>query len=351
MPAPDFKRLVKKLAPAQAETVGIDTEKGQLYAANADLTIVVNDKSLLGADGVKVAVSGEQFLSVASRTSGEVSVSFVDGRLIVRSKRATFDLATTTYKQISSEFPSEFHSLPFPGTKEILQFASSASDNTERNNFTGAIELATNEDGYRVQAAGTNFQRLALASMELPEKMSFKLLLPVIAVQALDHVEASYLRIADGGSQIYLGADETTIIARKLVKPFPDFGHLLKAEPTFIANLNAETVLESLKQIQPIVKENDSGSRVMDMHFSDLLKLSTSDGRNRAEDELEYDPVEPDPLFVPPDFTIKIDHRYLTEFFSDIKGTIVFGGVEPNSPITLTTSNRKMMICTIGRRK
>jgi hypothetical protein len=74
----------------------------------------------------------------------------------------------------------------------------------------------------------------------------------------------------------------------------------------------------------------------------------TASASGRADSVVEYEQIEPDPIFS--DLlrrSITINHRYLTDFFGSVKGCVKFSMNEPNTPVWLEAGEKKLLVAPI----
>lgn len=351
--SPDLKRLVKKLASVQSETTILDPLKGVLHAFDSDITVVVTSPLLVATEQDElsslegaVAFSSKQFASLCGKTTGEVSITISSNRVVVKSKRAVFEIPTTHSKFPVPGVPASKYTLQLKDVANALVFASSASVSKERNNYTGAVQMRVLNKTLR--AVATDHRRLALAEVPVTTE-DFTILCPVVVAQALKSLEGEELTIGETPTQLFFSASEVVIIGRKLVKPFPKYEQLIPTQPGLVVNLQAEVVKESLDVVSPILLEDDKGVRRLRMRFANnLFKLFVNNGAALAEDTTDCEMVLPEPIWGDDvGFECTVDHRAMIDFFSVVKGNITATGTKTNAPILFAADNYKMLVTTM----
>jgi DNA polymerase III sliding clamp (beta) subunit (PCNA family) len=342
----ELKRLVKKLAPVQSDFTVLDPINGKLYSSDISLTVVVEDPLLKALDAEEldgpVCVNSSQFSSIVTKTTGQVSISIVGSRMVIKSKRAVFELATTHPKLVIPVIPPAELTLGLKDVAAVLSFAASASDTKERHEYTGNIKISS-ETG-KLIAIATDKRRLAIADVPT-DAAPFELYCPVVLISALRSLEGESVTISQTPSQLFFRTPQVLIVGRKLATKFPiDVNKLFPTTPLFRAEVDAEAMAEGLKQVSPMVVVDEQGHRKMNASFGSSIRLSAISGNSKAQDEVDYNPITPDPMFDPTPFDAILDHRNLSEFFDLVKGKVTVTGTTTVSPMLFTSGNLKFLV-------
>lgn len=342
-----LKTILKRLSPAKSELVIL--ARGGLVASDSDITISVAHEAFDFA--TPISVNARKFSSVVNRMSGSVDLTLSANVLTLRSAKAKVDMETAVVKRRTFVQPETLQTIPLAPMKDVLKYASMAADTNKAAFMGGVVQFETTVKGFEderitgFESMGTDGKRCAYTEVDvegLTDK--FKYMIPLPAVAAIQTLDGETVQVGEADSFYFLKSSHATIWANKLNKPTPNYKSFLPHEFKFTAAVDAAEMKRVLYTVEPMVQ--DVELRAVYVHFLDgRLNIRTVGQGGTAEDELEY---VSDPLADVTEFKIKIDHRYLNDYFSLVSGDVVFNANAPDKPIILESGNRNLMIAPVG---
>jgi DNA polymerase III sliding clamp (beta) subunit (PCNA family) len=348
-----LKTALKQLDPVATTEVWFDTAVGFVAAQDTNLQMISSDEALQDKDGRRICLNRKQLSSIVSRGTGELELEFeAPGAVEIRTKRAKYNLQDFTKNMSVPVFPDKHTTFPLPALREMLLYANTAAERKQSYLYTGTIQLVSG--GGKIAAAGSDSHRLALmdAPAEGIGETTFHLPLPMVA--AISKLEFDKLELGETENATYAAAGDAgrqvLAVARRLAGTWPDYRKFIPAEFSLISQLRAEAVKEALEDVSPMVvgdgKEAVDGS-VHLVFNGGVLELSAR-AAGTAEASIEYEQLEPDLVFSDPVHKkVTLNHRYLTDFFSQVSGPVRLSMNEPNTPVWLEAGNKKLLVMPI----
>lgn len=342
IPAPELKAAIRRLGASKSDTLFLDTRKGLFISQDPELTIVVQCEKLQDELGGVFAVNARKFTTVVNRMSGTVELT--PGKaLTLKSAKAKVEIELMAGKAPVVGTPKNLISLPLTTIKSLLSYAAIAADTNKAAEYGGVVQLSSiNGGGFK--AAGTDNGRLAFSSAATDNycKTPVTYIIPLPAVAALERLEGDEFQAAESDIHFYFADKTTSIFARKLAKPFPDYEAFLPKEFKFAATVDSAGLKEVLRTVEPMVPAE--GAHAVTVHFLDgSLRVSANSG-GTAEDETAYTQVKPDPIFDDNfEFKTRMNFKHLLEFVNAVSGEILFQGNSDDSPVVLESGGKKLM--------
>lgn len=338
IPSPDLKRLVKTLSAVKAETTVLDTVHGQLYSFTNDIEVLTKSVMLEASDAMEldtpVVVSSKQLQSTVSKTSGPVEISVLDSVVIIKSKRSTFELPTLRTKYSFPTIPSLGYEIPLSELIDVLTYAATASIQSERHNFTGAIQLQVGDN--KLSAVGTDHKRLAIGEAPVTVNDIYSLICPVVVVDSVKRLVGGCVRVGQTHSQIIIQAPQVTIIGRKMVKPFPLYAQLLP-EANTVFTFDGEALKEAVDQVSPTASDDDGGIRRLHLSFRENgLRLRTGEGSAKSEAWCDCKPQQA--------FEYILNYVALADFCGQLQGPVTMTASDEFKPVLFTSGNHKLLV-------
>jgi DNA polymerase III sliding clamp (beta) subunit (PCNA family) len=169
-------------------------------------------------------------------------------------------------------------------------------------------------------------------------------MIPLPAIPAIQALDGDTVHIGESPSYYYFKSSQTRIYASKLNKASPNYKSLLPKSFAFSATVDSAEMKRILHTIEPMIQDIEQFGVVV--HFLDgRINLRTVGKGSVAEDEMEY---LADPLADVTEFKIKMNHRFLSDYFAAASGEVVFNANKPDTPAILESGNRKIMIAPIA---
>lgn len=344
----ELKRVLKKLSFVEAANIQIDTMLGLAIVSDSELSVVVKSKDFVTTNGEKISIPIKQLSSVVSSLSGGINFDYSSGSLVIESGKTKYNIPVGPSGKLTSlpSPPKKQISLPLDTTVSLLSFASSVVEKRNTFDFSGSVLLTNRENN--LESVGTDKRRLAiaLASAAVPD---LRLLIPLKAAQAVQEMNGKTINVSETENALFFQTEDTMIIARKLSDNFPDFESLVPRSFSIEANIKVLDMKEALKRVASMKDEgSDTTSVTMKISGETLQLLTGNSTDGTAKDEIDIEVLKPDPLLEDVSFTAKVNHKYLTEFFNLVNGTVFFGGVDSTAPVWFKAGNFKLLATTIS---
>jgi DNA polymerase III sliding clamp (beta) subunit (PCNA family) len=347
--ASDIKQALKKIGSAKSESLFVDTLAGRLVSNDSEIAVVVAGDKLKDPDfGEVFCVNARKFTTVVNRMSGTISLT--GGKsLKLESAKAKVEIELLPNKLPPFSPPKETLKLPLQTVKALLNYVAVGADTNKAAAQGGVAQLTSVVGGgFSAAAIGTNGSRLVFESMVTDNYLrdkSLAYLIPLPALEAIKKLDGETLHAQETDKQFYFADATTSIYARKLVKQFPNYADFVPKTFKFSVTLDARKFEEALRTVEPFVP--DAGAHAVSLLFSEgNLKLTASDG-GKAEDEVPYTQVFPDPIFETTEFKNKLNFVHLMDFVKVVSGDILFQVNTDRDPAVLEAGGRKLMTAAI----
>ena len=337
----DLKRSLKKLTSAKTESYIIGPHG--ILASDSDVWIVV--ESPLSALG-SFSVSGKKLSGVVSRMSGEITVSLGEKSLELKSAKARVELEINQVKPINlPKVPDKLATIKLPEFKKALATAVASASPAKSAAFGGVVQLQTlplgleetAPMGYRI--VGTDSIVLTVVTQNQILPFEFKTLINLTAAAVIQIMDGDEIEIGESNTHVYLHSGDTTVFASKPVQAYPSFDPLLALPPKMKFGFSPENWLEAFRTIEPLIDSSIDGTdqEAVSVQMSNgVVQWSNIGIGSKAEDESEYEQLDPDPVFEPVSVSnLKINAKYLGQFLNKATGAATMGLIAKDKPIRL----------------
>lgn len=347
-----FKDLLKKVSGTKAENVIF--APGLLIGSDNEVTIAVQFP-----DGVEKPFSTNlrKLSSVVNRMSGDIAFDYHPTSLILKSSKATVEFEIQESRILIPKPAADFITLPTKAVKELLKFTVAATDSNKAAQFGGVVQLKTLVQGFEDQtilglkSAGTDSKRLAFQDVLLKGISSdFNHLIPLPGVQAfVGSITAETFTLGETTSHFVFSEPGVTVYASKLQKSYPNYEAFIPKEFKYELSIKAEDVRNSLGMISPFISADFHNG--IDVHFLDgSATFKTPGNGSNAKDSVEFTQIVPEPIFDSLDLKMRLDHRFLSDFFGAVSGEVLLKANAPNQPILLQVGDRTLMIAAMAEK-
>lgn len=330
IPAKDLKTILRSLSAVSSDSLLFAGR--EVYAVGQNITVIVGLPVDLGTFGIGT----EKFVQIVNKLEGDIDLAAAE-KLVIKSGRSRFTLPVTTEIHIPAvQIPHDSVEIPFAGMVEMLDFASQACKN-EVFNYTGSV-LFTSE-----RAVGTDGNKLMLmdgGAFHCPQ-----ILIPFPVIRTLKTFVGGTVRIGEDATNLYFSIGQATIIARKLAKTFPAYESIVPKTFQSKHEIKASDMIQALRRIHPLLDED---KRILLTMNSDSCILTLTSAHGSAEDRLEAEQLEPDPVFEPCEVRFSVDSEALTDFYEEVEGETIFCGNGPANPIWIEAGNKKLLCSSKG---
>lgn len=349
LPASELKSALKKLGPVRSDTYFIGSS---ISAQDSDAWVVVGVDLGLGEP---FNLNGKKLTSVVNRMSGDVDITRQDRKLILKSARATVELEIlpTKVPALPPE-PTDWLTLELDGFKKNLGLAATYASTKKAAQFGDVVQVRTTPLGfdqevpvsYDCVATDGNSMAVLTNVAVLTKEFSYLLNLECAAVVQL--MDFPRLTLAETETNLWIRSGDTTVICPKSAKSFPDYPRFVPAKSEFIVQLSAPEFVSALRTVETLIEDTDKGA--VALHFQDgVLSLGNIGVGSTARDQVSYEQLEPDPVFDPKDFQIKVAAKYLSSFLSKAPEFVTIGFSGSLKPIKIEYGNMTGVMMPIGR--
>lgn len=340
--ASELKQNLKKLSPIKTDVFRFDA--GTISAADADATVVVPGPGF----EFPFNTNSKKLSATINRMSGEIEITQQEKSIVLKSAKARVELEIQRVKPVTlPEFPKTFVQFKLPEFKKALALAAASASPAKAAVGGGVVQLQSlpvgleeaQPPGYRL--VGTDLITLTVASAAEPVPFDMKGLINLTATSVVQIMDGDKLEIGESHTHLQLRSGTTTVYASKPVQSYPNFDVLLAKKPSIQIKFNPAEWLSALRTVEPLIdEEKDKG--LISLHFDGSVVKWTNVGiGNTASDEAEYEQLEPDSLFEPKEFDLKLTAKYLSGFLSKA-GTEATLGVT-DLPVRLESGNMVLL--------
>lgn len=342
----ELKSLLKQVGSVKSQQLILCN--GGIVAKDSDLMVCASSDKFEGIPNI--SVDYRKFASVTNRMTGQIDISYSGNTLTIKSAKAKVEMEYAEPKPYTFTRPEKLISLPLSEVKNLLKYVSVSADPNKAAFMGGVVQFESTKSGLfddekliGFEAMGTNGNRCAYAGVLADVGAEFKYIVPLPAVAAIQALDGSVLEMGETDSFLYFKSDKATVYASQLSKKFPDYRSFLPKEFTFTATVDSGQLKQLLHTVEPMTQDIENFG--ISVHFLDgILKVRTVGKGGSAADEMDY---QTDPLADVTEFSIKINHRYLSDYVSSISGDITFNGNGPKQPIVLEAGAKKIMIAAV----
>lgn len=305
IPANSLKELSRKLRGIGGELFNFD---GKLAYSKVDNLDVVVDFPLDCT--APFAVSAEKFSQIAVRLDSEVDFTTTESKLVLKTKKSKLTLPITEARPaIKILQQNSLITVQQDTLISALNYALQATAAGSFFNYSGAVQLSSK------YAAGTDGSRLAVC--ESGGGPSISIVIPAPAAQSLKIFTGKTISISENEQNHYFQADGTTLIARKLVKVFPDYEKLIPANTKFNFEFVREEMLSGLKSISPLAEEK---VKIVLTCEDDVCIISLTSQIGSGDVTI---PVLGSEVFLPT-FSASLPFHFLMDFVESVRGPAIF---------------------------
>lgn len=354
--AADLKGIVKSLAATNSPIVALDTEAGTATVQDPEIAVRITDGALLSKEGQSgtVVVNLKLLGSLLAGLKGEAVLSNGNGPLTLRAGRNKFTLPESTFNATVPAPPaSEPHRLNLTELRPALVGALSVLD--PKRGFSSILVKSTpvyspgsEELGHAGIARIVSSDGARLFFAEVPSTLGeFTASLTERAVRQIVNVTEHEARLYDTEHAVFIESGKPLLgalaVCKKSAATFPDYTRYLNMEYKTVYAVNAEEVRQALSQLSPLVERDEPK---ISLKLTDgALTFSTVDGQNStvadAREVSSYD------VFNEPT-VLSVSHTYLLDFFSVVKGEVLFKTNGPTDPIRLEAGRTSLIMTTMS---
>ena len=346
-PAAELKKSLKVFAPVRTESYQIG-EHG-ISAQDPDLWVVAD--SPLSGLGDCFSVNGKKLSQVVNRMGGQIEIAREEKLLTLKSAKAKVDLEIQNIKPLKiPETPGANTAVRLSEFKKTLSAATASVNTNKSTPYGGVVQVQSLPSGIEDEIApgyriiGTDGAVLTVAVVNDYAVSEFRFLLNLAAAGVVQLMDGDHMVFADTNAHIFLQVPGLRVFASKPSKVYPAFDALLAIPSKLKFSFKPEEWLAALKTVEPLIDDVDQGA--IGLHFGEgVVQFSSIGIGSRAEDEAEYEQLDPDPIFQPVTVSnLKVSAKLLSGFLSKAGPEATMGLVEKSKPVRLESGNVTSLI-------
>ena len=316
-----LKELSRKLRGVGGELFNFNGLQANSSVPNLDIFVEFKtDKPF--------AVDAEKFSQVVSRLDGEVDFTITESKCVLKTKRSKLSLPISEARPAICPKHEKLITVQHDKLMPALNYALQATMRGSFFSYNGAIALGKH-------AAGSDGKRLAFAEFDggLPEQI----ILPVPAVEALKAFSGPAIQIGQNEQNIYFHDGDTALVARRLVKAFPDYEKLIPASTKYNFSFDTNELKNALKSLKPIIAEN---GRICLTLTDDSCMISAASESGDGDVQIA---AQGGDAFL--EFRCELTYEYLADFCESVRGpAILLGANSEKGPFLLESGKFKLII-------
>lgn len=320
IPKADLARVVTSVAKVVESRNTIPILSNILLTATADtLTVKGTDLDIEAVASTpceatpgSICVDAKLFAGIVAKATGDISLSVEDGKLLIKSGRSKFSLATLP----ASDFP-DLAGGKYTATFDIdlaslfapVAFAISTEETRYYLNgvfFKGGKSVAVATDGHRL---GRNF------GPDLPEFEGV-----IVPRKTVGLLPAGVVTVSVSPNKIRIAAAGLTMTSKLIDGTFPDYQRVIPTKNDKIITIDRDEMMKAADRVASISSER--GRAVKLSIAPGGIALSAHSEVGQAEDEVAAD-YSGEPLVV----------GYNSAYLRDLMGVL------PSGPVTLAISD------------
>lgn len=296
----------------------LEGDKLDLTGSDLDLTISMSVQVSGQSDGKVVIPARLAADIVKSLGPGAVSVAAEGDELSISSGRSEFSirLITSTDLPSNTDYTTEPLELPSASLADAFrQVVIAASSDDSRPILTGVL-LTSEGDGLRLVA--TDSYRLAMRDLAgvsvLDEGQN--VLVPGRALSELNRIlgHGDSVRMQLGANEASFAVGPVSLRTRLIEGSFPNYQGLIPDHHSNTLTLNRAALLEALKRVKLLAKDNTPVRLEMSADGLELAAIAQDVGAAREQVEAEF---EGEPL------TVAFNPQYLQEGAEAAPGDVI----------------------------
>jgi DNA polymerase III sliding clamp (beta) subunit (PCNA family) len=336
--ASELKHALKRLQPVKTEIFRFDG--GTIVAQDSDAAVSAPGPAFDGAFNA----NSKKLTSVVNRMGGQIEIERAEKSLVLKSAKARIELEIQPVKSVTlPKLTDNVVSFDLPEFKKALALAAASASPAKSASFGGSVQIQnlslgiedTHSPGYRI--VGTDSIVLTVVTVSQPLPDQFKWLLNLTAASVVQIMDGKTLRIGESDTHLQLQSENVTVYASKPVQAYPNFDVLLVKKPTIKLSFKPADWLTAIKTVEPLIDEEKDNGQIA-LHFSsDVVQFLNVGIGNTASDEAGYEQLDPDPIFDPKEFDLRLSAKYLSGFLSKAGAEATLGIID--MPVRLESDN------------
>jgi DNA polymerase III subunit beta len=300
-----------------------------LTATATDLEIIATAEAPASGKAFSACVDAKLLADIGKKVSGDVTMTFTDGTVTVKSGRSRFKLnalAASDFPDMKEAgFDAEF-SIDLAALFAPCMFAISTE---ETRYYLNGVFVHVDEGG-KLRAVATDGHRLSLHEVELPEGADT---MPAVIVprKVSSILPKGDVSVSVGKSAIRIVSSGLTLVSKLVDGTFPDYKRVVPKDNDKIVTSERVDLSKAAERVTVVSQEKGRAVKLSIASGSIGLSVSGAEA-GEASDEVEAsytgEPIE-----------IGFNSRYLAEALGVLpNGPVNIAISDPSAPALLTSS-------------
>lgn len=259
----------------------LDATADGLRVTGTDLDIVATDHAPADiTDTGRICVDAKLLADIAKKAGGDISLSLEADRLIVKSGRSVFKLATLDAKDFPS-FGDETYAVSFEvDLASLFAPVAFAIGNDANRPFLHGVFFHV-KDGAAV-AVATNGHRLARhTGQELPEFDGI-----IVPQKTVGMLPKGTAQVSVGENLIRVASGDFTLTSKLIDGTFPDYQRVIPTENELVASAEKDDLLKASDRVATVSSERGNAVKLSIVPGAIALTVQSYD-RGEAADEVQ----------------------------------------------------------------
>ncbi|MBX4941138.1 DNA polymerase III subunit beta [Rhizobium binae] len=300
--------------------VKLSAVPGQLRITGTDLDIVAADVAPADvAEEGDICVDAKLLADIAKKAGGDISINLEGDRLIVKSGRSVFKLATLDAGDFPDLKDGKYDASFDVDLAALFAPTAFAISTEETRYYLNGIFLHLHEDGDQyLRAAATDGHRLSRHQVAYPGEDAFKGV--IVPRKTVGLVPKGTVTVSVGEAKIQITAGDFVITSKLIDGTFPDYERVIPRANESRVVIDRDAFMKAADRVATVSSERGRAVKLSISPGSIGFTVSNADAAATDEIEAEYsgEPIE-----------IGFNAAYLRDLFS----------VLPSGPVTIALAD------------
>jgi len=246
--------------------VMIEAKGGKVHLVSTDLSILTrsNFDCFIEEEG-KTTVPAQIFLDIIKKAPvGEISIIQESPTILqIKSGKSRYKLPcldAAIFPELSEDEFSDEIEINAQELSAIIKSTSFAISNDETRYYLNGLCLQAlkDESGSKLYAVATDGHRLAISSMKIDFKDSFKVIIPKKSVIEIKKIidNSSNVKLLASSSKIKIIADQSSITSKLIEGDFPDYNKVIPKNNDKIVTINKKIFFDCINRVSTVSTDN-----------------------------------------------------------------------------------------------
>ncbi|MGG7534645.1 DNA polymerase III subunit beta [Rhizobium sp. 12,4] len=310
--------------------VKLSAVPGQLRITGTDLDIVAADVAPADVeqDG-DICVDAKLLADIAKKAGGDIAISLEGDRLIVKSGRSVFKLATLAAADFPDLKDGKYDASFDVDLAALFAPTAFAISTEETRYYLNGIFLHLHEDGDQyLRAVATDGHRLSRHQVAYPGEDAFKGV--IVPRKTVGLVPKGKVTVSVGDSKIQITAGDFVITSKLIDGTFPDYERVIPRANESRVIVDRDAFMKAADRVATVSSERGRAVKLSIAPGSIGFTVSNADAAATDEIEAEYsgEPID-----------IGFNAAYLRDLFSVLQsGPVTIALADGGSPGLFTSA-------------